>query len=94
MHTAASDRPRLTSQVAVQFLVRAWGQVSTQVLDRTWRIYEPDDDPEQTTWDSNLEEQARTESGCFTPKSRSLCPANSIDQGRGARFFETRRLHW
>jgi hypothetical protein len=36
----------LTTQVAVQFLVRAWEQVSTQVLDRAWRGDAPDDDPE------------------------------------------------
>jgi hypothetical protein len=33
-------------QVAVQFLLRAWEQVSTQMLDRAWRSDEPDDDSE------------------------------------------------
>jgi hypothetical protein len=39
-------RPQLTTQLAAQFLSRAWEQVSTEVFDRAWQIYEPDDNEE------------------------------------------------
>jgi hypothetical protein len=37
---------RLTTQLAVQFLSRAWEQVTTEVLDRAWQTYESDDNEE------------------------------------------------
>jgi hypothetical protein len=44
MEATDSLCPQLTTQLAAQFLVGAWEQVSTQVLDRAWSIYEPFDE--------------------------------------------------
>jgi hypothetical protein len=44
MEATDSLCPHLTLQLAAQFLVRAWEQVSTQVLDHAWSIYEPFDE--------------------------------------------------
>jgi hypothetical protein len=48
MDTADADRPRLRTLEAVQFLTRAWEQISPHVLDDAWRLYHTDDldDPE------------------------------------------------
>jgi hypothetical protein len=45
MQTAESECIRLMMQMADQFLTRNWEHVSTQVLNRAWRIYELDDEP-------------------------------------------------
>jgi hypothetical protein len=44
MEVTDSLCPQLTTQLAAQFLVRAWEQVSAQVLDHAWSIYEPFDE--------------------------------------------------
>jgi hypothetical protein len=44
MEATDSISPQLTPQLAAQFLVRAWEQVSSHVLDRAWSIFEPFDE--------------------------------------------------